>query len=296
VAAAPEAPAADNTGLEERLASPRRTGKPGLTFLSCGSVESLASECSQPESCTSSTLMRRAADWSIGSFCQEMGEEDATTERSKSASRCTHSHETFSIAEDSPQRRLAQHFSVSDLDSPSRQSVQHFSIADPELLPPSRAQQFQEVVQSLETAASAIRQVFGQGAGGAEFIACSRGGSAPVSPSMAGSISSATPAANGLWCYNSQAQTPAFDTSGLGGFTSISFSSQDAARQASVDELSRENAALRGALGDAVRRLSELEGEQEHFMSEGVFDLVNSLHRGPAAAEAAAGPSAPDSA
>lgn len=47
-----------------------------------------------------------------------------------------------------------------------------------------------------------------------------------------------------------------------------------------VDRLTRENEVLRGALGDAVRRLSELEGEKERFMSEDVFDLVNSLCRG----------------
>jgi hypothetical protein len=45
------------------------------------------------------------------------------------------------------------------------------------------------------------------------------------------------------------------------------------------DRLTRENTALRGALGDAVRRLAELEGEKERFISEDVFDLVNSLCR-----------------
>jgi len=39
----------------------------------------------------------------------------------------------------------------------------------------------------------------------------------------------------------------------------------------------RENEALRLALGAAVKRVSQLEGEQEHFLSEGMFDLVNSL-------------------
>jgi len=54
--------------------------------------------------------------------------------------------------------------------------------------------------------------------------------------------------------------------------------------------LTRENEALRGALGQAVRRLSELEGEQERFLAEGVFDLVNSICG--SAAGAPAGPEA----
>jgi len=59
--------------------------------------------------------------------------------------------------------------------------------------------------------------------------------------------------------------------------------------EACVARLSRENEALRGALGDAVRRLSELEGQQERFMSEDVFDLVNCICResGPASDELA---------
>jgi len=44
-----------------------------------------------------------------------------------------------------------------------------------------------------------------------------------------------------------------------------------------ASRLARENEALRGALGQAVKRLSQLEGEQERFLAETVFDLVNSL-------------------
>merc|ERR1712151_1379387 len=43
--------------------------------------------------------------------------------------------------------------------------------------------------------------------------------------------------------------------------------------------LKLENQALRNALTDAVSRLSKLEGDQERFMSEGIFDLVNALSR-----------------
>jgi len=43
--------------------------------------------------------------------------------------------------------------------------------------------------------------------------------------------------------------------------------------------LAKENEVLRTALGDAKRRLKELEGEEEGFMCEGAFDLVNSLCR-----------------
>jgi len=65
--------------------------------------------------------------------------------------------------------------------------------------------------------------------------------------------------------------------------------------------LSLENRALRGALNNAVKRLSELEGEQDCLMSDRVFDLVNSVCQqasaynmaaaAPELAEAAAGPS-----
>jgi len=44
-------------------------------------------------------------------------------------------------------------------------------------------------------------------------------------------------------------------------------------------ELSKENEALRAALSDAMKQIGELEGEKERFMSEDVFDLVNSLCR-----------------
>lgn len=55
--------------------------------------------------------------------------------------------------------------------------------------------------------------------------------------------------------------------------------------------LGRENAALRGALSKAVRRLEALEAEREAFLAEGAFDLVNSLcsAAGPAAIATVAG-------
>jgi len=43
------------------------------------------------------------------------------------------------------------------------------------------------------------------------------------------------------------------------------------------EELVRYNEALKRALGVAVRKLAQLEGENERFLAEDVFDLVNSL-------------------
>jgi len=54
-----------------------------------------------------------------------------------------------------------------------------------------------------------------------------------------------------------------------------------------------ENEALRGALGNAAQRLAELECERELFLSEGVFDFVNTLCREQSAASLPAGPLPP---
>lgn len=46
-----------------------------------------------------------------------------------------------------------------------------------------------------------------------------------------------------------------------------------------VRRLSAENQSLRATLSSMVKHISELEGEQERFMSEGIFDVVNSVCR-----------------
>lgn len=180
-------------------------------------------------------------------------------------------------------------------DSPQREGVEHFSIADhsPQKQLTSRAQQFNEVARSLETAVSAIRHVINtQQASVESGITASKAVNATtrVATPMGvqrGCPTFSTPRST---CRQiAQAQKPGCEMSGLGG---LGFKKQEGGNKVTVAKLSMENKALRGALGDAVKRLSELEGEQERFMSEGVFDLVNSLCReqAPTAAEAAAGP------
>lgn len=160
--------------------------------------------------------------------------------------------EPASVATPTSDRRC---FSIAD-DTPPCYHPEHFSIADrPPLDPKAREERYQEVARSLEIAACAIRQVISHGG------AFTKDG---LPQANASSLSSAPQLAS----------SPA--ATSLGG-QEVSSDCQD--KQVSVARLSRENEVLRGALGDAMRRLKELEGEQERFLSEGVFDLVNSLCR-----------------
>eukprot|EP00435_Cladocopium_sp_Y103_P048996 s2305_g14.t1 len=51
---------------------------------------------------------------------------------------------------------------------------------------------------------------------------------------------------------------------------------EDISENSSTDVFA-ENEALRSALGECWQRLKDLEAEREGFISEGVFDLVNTL-------------------
>ena len=54
---------------------------------------------------------------------------------------------------------------------------------------------------------------------------------------------------------------------------------EDISENSSSDVVA-ENEALRSALGECWKRLKDLEAEREGFISEGIFDLVNSLCHG----------------
>eukprot|EP00421_Protoceratium_reticulatum_P008817 CAMPEP_0168366480 /NCGR_PEP_ID=MMETSP0228-20121227/5246_1 /TAXON_ID=133427 /ORGANISM="Protoceratium reticulatum, Strain CCCM 535 (=CCMP 1889)" /LENGTH=549 /DNA_ID=CAMNT_0008379275 /DNA_START=9 /DNA_END=1655 /DNA_ORIENTATION=+ len=167
-----------------------------------------------------------------------------------------------------------------DSESPSRRPVEHFSIADPVSpeLAPTHARQLKDVAHSLETAASAIRQAIGRpvsSAAIAEQAGLRAQAAAPTRPASIEEHVSPRAVENGLGYGDKQPLWP-------------QKVAQAGPRPSSVTQLSQENDVLRGALGDAVRRLSEIEGEQERFMSEGVFDLVNSLCRETATATDAA--------
>ncbi|CAL1137941.1 unnamed protein product [Cladocopium goreaui] len=60
---------------------------------------------------------------------------------------------------------------------------------------------------------------------------------------------------------------------------------EDISENSSTDVFA-ENEALRSALGECWQRLKDLEAEREGFVSEGVFDLVNTLCHGVKAAGA----------
>jgi len=122
------------------------------------------------------------------------------------------------------------------------------------------------------------------GSGPARFGSLTSGGS-----NVSSNLRATTPPARrsppppilGSLCSTPSAQATASGGSG----------SAAAAPQANpVLRLSQENEALRGALGQAMKRLSELEGEQERFLAEGVFDLVNSLCGSPDAHRSTASP------
>lgn len=185
--------------------------------------------------------------------------------------------------------------------------VKHFSIADrasPQLT--SRTQHFQAVTQTLETAVSAVSAVKNGKKPGLDGSAAD---SAVAHLANTPPHQIATPLGS---LRNMKDTTPrssfrptlhtkrsSYDRNVAP--TSFATSRSEAVKNA-VANLALENRALKGALNNAVKRLSELEGEQECFLSEGVFDLVNSLCREgsacnmaaappPGAAEVAAGPS-----
>jgi len=186
--------------------------------------------------------------------------------------------------------------------------VKHFSIADrssPQLA--SRAQHFQEVAQTLETAVSAVSAVKNGKKPGLDCNAIAQSTNSPphqVATPLGSlrNMNNTTPRSS--FRHAPHSKKSSFDRNVAP--NSFATSRSEAVKNA-VANLALENRALKGALNNAVKRLSELEGEQECFMSEGVFDLVNSICRdgsacnmavapAPGAAEVAAGPSAVDAA
>lgn len=174
---------------------------------------------------------------------------------------------------------------VADIGS-SCEGAEHFSIGDAEAGEnPVNQQNLREVVQSLELAASAIRQAVDQASGKLdveEAAACVRSSKALAMPLLSEPCGSPQGCGSNIGAHMSMhrpAKKLTADTGGVG-----SDEGDIAAR------LSRENEMLRGALDDALRRLVDVEGEQENFRCEGVFDLVNSLCREAAATEFIASP------
>jgi len=181
----------------------------------------------------------------------------------------------------------------------------HFSIADcstPE--PTSRAQHFNEVAQTLEAALSAVSAVKHGKKLDLDCSAAAQSTNTPMQQiaTTLGSLHNikdtmvTTPRSSHR--HMSLAKRSNFDRNAAP--SSFATSRSEAAKNAMAN-LSLENRALRGALNNAVKRLSELEGEQDCLMSDRVFDLVNSVCQqasaynmaaaAPELAEAAAGPS-----
>jgi len=180
--------------------------------------------------------------------------------------------------------------------------VKHFSIADrvsPQLT--SRTQHFQAVTQSLETAVSAVSAVKNGKKPGLEYSAVAHLANTPPHQiaTPLGSLRNmkdTTPRSS--FRPMPHTKRSSYDRN----VAPTSFATSRSEVKNAVANLALENRALKGALNNAVKQLSELEGEQECFLSEGVFDLVNSLCRegsasnmaaapAPGAAELAAGPS-----
>lgn len=171
-----------------------------------------------------------------------------------------------------------KHFSIGD------QPAKHFSIGDQpddnaQVVSDDRSRQLSEVARSLETAAAALRNVVSPGfnvEGTASLLSGlskSRLLQSPWRDSRCVDDVSKVTLAKGsctpsVAAYPNMCQCRPSDEA-----SSCKHDDEPLAR------LARENEALRGALGDAVRKLTELEGEKERFLSEDVFDLVNSLCR-----------------
>lgn len=165
---------------------------------------------------------------------------------------------------------------------------------------PDRALHLCEIAKSLETAANALRQAVGQGVDSLEQSSDESASSFSEGCSLLGGKPNAYSCGD-TWTDTSIHESMQ-ESSHPSGCTSTSSALQNllsnlprrleatatalharnevhgpgSLRKAT---LSRENELLRGALGDAARRLAELEGEKERFLSEDVFDLVNSLCR-----------------
>jgi hypothetical protein len=168
----------------------------------------------------------------------------------------------------------AKHFSIGDRPD---EGSKHFSIGDrpdesSNVISNDPSHQLGEVARSLETAAAALRNV------------ASPGFSLEATASYLDGISKSR-----------LLQSPWRDSWGADDASNICIRTKSSSERcqsrlsdealshtrddAPLERLARENEALRGALGNAVRKLAELEGEKERFMSEDVFDLVNSLCR-----------------
>merc|ERR1711865_392999 len=136
---------------------------------------------------------------------------------------------------------------------------------------PQQAQQFCEVAKSLETAASALRLVVGQNTSLSHTLeetsaffkdsSFSFAGALPASPARANvptSVGSYVTSPNCIPALKSPNSIPALRNLLGGAPGSLEGSLLD------DDRLAKENELLRGALGDAVRRLAELEGEKRN--------------------------------
>jgi len=169
--------------------------------------------------------------------------------------------------------KCTQHFDIAAAPckptSPQVKAPGHMSKEPGHCSKDPKFQRFQEVAKSLETAATVIRQVLDQTSENYKATTVEQ-----VSPFQTSSRKP-TP-------LRKKVEALRGDTGGPDSYRSstascASMSRQDTIAHSSRSALERENAELRSALNDAARRLAEVEGEKDQFMSEGVFDLVNSL-------------------
>lgn len=157
--------------------------------------------------------------------------------------------------------RVAEHFSIADTpEVASAASLAKASTVEPQAL------EFQDVVQSLDAVVLSLRQVIGQA-----VVALPLG----KAEKLSSPASCKTPHRLGELMDQAADDVAALSTT-LEESSSCTGCDPPLTPEAA---LAKENEVLRTALGDAKRRLKELEGEEEGFMCEGAFDLVNSLCR-----------------
>jgi len=157
--------------------------------------------------------------------------------------------------------------------------MEHVCIADasPNVASTSscaQQRQLQEVAGSHETAATTIRQAFEWNTDGDTPRALDVGGRASLASASWRYPVTGVPDAGPVQILLSPPQarfagrihSPAM-MGGPGGIV----------EETPTSRLEKENWALRNALSETAGRLAELEGEQQVFMAEGVFDLVNSV-------------------
>lgn len=156
-----------------------------------------------------------------------------------------------------------------------------------------RAEQFEGVAQSLADAAAALRRAVAKELRTEPKSACGHVGrgeaEAEAGASRVGKASRASPGASPGGPAGHEGCAHGDGSSLISGSVDSTATTAETSDRV-VAQLELENAALRADLGEAMRRLAELEEERRRFFDEGIYDLVNMVWRSSASMATACPP------